>query len=111
MEEEIKLTIEERKKQQQLQQVQHPFAVVSASAKTGEGMKELIQTIEEIIEETLQQSITILIPYQDSQHQSLLNQIHLQGKIHNIDHLDEGSRVVCSLPPRLYDRVKSYQQK
>ncbi len=77
---------------------------VKISAKTGEGIELLLNTIERILH-SAKQECTLLIPYDK---QSLLNTLYNDFTVKSVDYLDTGIEVVAVLDERGKGQYKSY---
>ncbi len=83
--------------------VREPHAVV-ISARTGEGMDELLNAIESDLPQPTSH-IDVLLPYSRG---DLLNQIHVQGEIESLDHEADGTRVVARVNGGLANELAPY---
>ncbi|MEV7396744.1 GTPase HflX [Aeromicrobium sp. NPDC092404] len=80
-----------------------PHAVV-VSARTGEGIDELLSAIEADLPQpaTL---VDVMLPYARG---DLLNQIHTQGEIETLDHESEGTHVIARVHGHLASELEPY---
>uniref|UniRef100_A0A7S0THY0 Uncharacterized protein n=1 Tax=Hemiselmis andersenii TaxID=464988 RepID=A0A7S0THY0_HEMAN len=83
-----------------------PEVVVRASSKTGEGLGELMEAVEQALL-SLNAMVSCLVPYAKG---DLLNDIHTVGTIVEEEFVEEGTRVVAYVPPSLRGRLKEYIQ-
>uniref|UniRef100_A0A7S4H8F6 Hflx-type G domain-containing protein n=1 Tax=Guillardia theta TaxID=55529 RepID=A0A7S4H8F6_GUITH len=81
-----------------------PECTVATSAKSGDGLAELLDIVEEAL---LQLSVMIecLLPYSAS---DLLAEIHKVGTIIQEDFQESGTRVVAYVPPSLRNKLEKY---
>lgn len=90
------------------QEITHPFSnAIAISARTGVGLDELLQ----IVEENLFKNyfpIEITLPYTEGY---LLSQLHDLGLVERVEHLREGTRIKAKIPGRLVASFKNYLQK
>uniref|UniRef100_A0A0G4HLV3 Hflx-type G domain-containing protein n=1 Tax=Chromera velia CCMP2878 TaxID=1169474 RepID=A0A0G4HLV3_9ALVE len=90
----------------QLEAAQRDYTV-AISAKTGQGMRDFIATLEEALASAL--GITqVLLPYTEGQ---LVSEIYQRGAVETIDHLSEGSLIRCRVPDALRGRLKPFEVK
>jgi GTP-binding protein HflX len=80
-----------------------PHAVV-VSAKTGEGIDELLSAIEADLPQPATR-VDVMLPYARG---DLLNQIHTQGDIESLDHEGEGTHVVARVHGHLAAELQPY---
>ena len=80
-----------------------PHAVV-VSARTGEGIEELLSAIEADLPQPATQ-VDVLLPYSRG---DLLNQIHTQGEIESLDHESDGTHVVARVHGQLANELEPY---
>ncbi|MCW2789653.1 MAG: hflX, partial [Aeromicrobium sp.] len=83
--------------------IREPHAVV-VSARTGEGMDELLSAIEADLPQPASR-IEVLLPYARG---DLLNQIHTAGEIETLEHEGEGTRVVARVNGDLAAELEPY---
>ncbi len=74
------------------------------SARTGQGIDELLAAIEKELFETYIE-LDVLIPYQEGQ---LLSKFHENGQINKIENCEEGTRINGSIPRRLVHNFSLY---
>ncbi|MEG0661932.1 MAG: GTPase HflX [Anaerovoracaceae bacterium] len=74
------------------------------SAKTGEGLEELVSRIEEKIFSD-RVTVTLLIPYNRG---DVVSYVCEKGIVKTMDHTGEGTKIQVELPLVEYDRVKNY---
>jgi GTP-binding protein HflX len=77
---------------------------VAISALTGEGIPELMASIEDVLTEELVH-VALLLPYQRG---DLLGLFHQRGVIEREEHGSDGARVWGKLPARLAPRFQAY---
>ena len=77
---------------------------IAISAKTGEGLDDLLSTIETELFETFI-PITVRIPYQEGQ---LISLFHDQGQVERIEHGRGGVLIEGNLPGRLFTRFQQF---
>ncbi len=75
------------------------------SAKTGDGLNELLEMIEGVIASS-QVSADLLIPYQRG---DLLSYLFERSTVIEQQHTEEGVRVKVQMPVNIYERVKEFQ--
>ncbi len=80
-----------------------PHAVV-VSAKTGEGIDELLSAIEADLPQPATR-VDVVLPYARG---DLLNQIHTQGEIESLDHEGDGTHVVARVHGHLAAELEPY---
>jgi GTP-binding protein HflX len=83
--------------------VREPHAVV-VSARTGEGMEELLGAIEADLPQP-SAHVDVVLPYSRG---DLLNQIHLEGEIESLDHEADGTHVVARVNGSLANELEAY---
>jgi GTP-binding protein HflX len=83
--------------------VREPHAVV-VSARTGEGMEELLGAIEADLPQP-SAHVDVVLPYSRG---DLLNQIHLEGEIESLDHEADGTHVVARVNGSLANDLEAY---
>lgn len=74
------------------------------SAKTGEGLPELLQKMEAIVESEFKQ-LRLLIPHE---RYDLVARIHREGGVRKEEARDEGTYIVGSIPDRLLSSIEPY---
>lgn len=74
------------------------------SAKTGEGLPELLQKMEAIVESEFKQ-LRLLIPHE---RYDLVARIHREGGVRKEEARDEGTYLVGSIPDRLLSSIQPY---
>ena len=79
---------------------------VCISAKTGEGTAELLQAVSEILGRSKHRA-TFLIPYDKG---SLLQQLHDEAAVLNVEYTESGTRVEAVVKPELWARVRDYAE-
>ncbi len=77
---------------------------VAISARTGEGLDQLLQTIDEVLRQRMV-PVDVLIPYGEGE---LVALIHTHGFVEQEEHRPEGTRVVGRLPVELAGRLRDY---
>ena len=80
-----------------------PHAVV-VSAKTGEGIEELLSAIEADLPRP-STHVTVVLPYERG---DLLNQIHASGEIERLEHEGDGTHVEALVPQDLAHQLADY---
>lgn len=83
---------------------QYPDAVL-VSARTGAGMAELVQRIEDRLPRPAVQ-IRALVPYGRG---DLINRIHQHGELLTIEHTGAGTHVVARVPPDLAGELAAFE--
>ena len=79
---------------------------VCISAKTGEGTAELLQAVSELLGRSKHRA-TFLIPYDKG---SLLQQLHDEAAVLNVEYTEAGTRVEAIVKPELWARVRDYAE-
>ena len=79
---------------------------VCISAKTGEGTAELLQAVSELLGRSKHRA-TFLIPYDKG---SLLQQLHDEAAVLNVEYTESGTRVEAIVKPELWARVRDYAE-
>ena len=77
---------------------------VAVSAKTGEGIDELLKTVEVQLYETFV-PISLRLPYQQGQ---LISLFHEEGQVEILEHERGGVKITGTLPVRLLARYQAY---
>jgi GTP-binding protein HflX len=72
----------------------HAFVV---SAKTGEGINELLLAIEQDLPRLLR-DVDVVIPYQRG---DLISRAHSQGDVLTVEHIEAGTHITARVPERL----------
>jgi GTP-binding protein HflX len=78
--------------------------VVAISAETGEGLEELVKTIAETLTDFWQR-IQLSIPLHE---QSLIAQLHDQGKVYAKNYTDGHIELDVELPKKLAEKLRNY---
>ena len=84
-------------------ELQYPSALF-ISAHTGEGVPELLQAIEVIVEKDFEQ-LRMLIPHE---RYDLVARLHREGGVRKEEARDEGTYIVGSVPERLLSAIQPY---
>jgi len=74
------------------------------SARTGQGLDELLSAIENELFETYI-DLDVFIPYQDGH---LVSKLHEFGQVHEIENLEDGTRIKGLIPRRLMHQFEPY---
>ena len=77
---------------------------VVVSAETGAGVLELLEAVESTLSLSMEE-IRVSIPYDRG---DLLDLIHSQGIVEEVEYEPEGSRVTALIPARLKSQLKAY---
>jgi GTP-binding protein HflX len=77
---------------------------VGISAETGEGIEELVETIAKTLN-TFWQRVQLTIPLQE---QSLIAQLHHQGKVYDKHYTDEHIKLDVEIPKKLAEKLRQY---
>ena len=77
--------------------------IVSISALTGEGVDALLQKIASILDDS--KLVTLRLPYAKA---GLLEMLHREGGVENVDYQDDGILVRVVLRPETWGRVKEF---
>ena len=77
---------------------------VYVSAKTGEGMEELLQKITEMLPPT-RKRVTLLLPYTEG---SLAGKCRKDGVVESETYEETGLRMIVTLGPELLDEARPY---
>ena len=80
---------------------------VCISAKTGEGTAELLRMVSELLGRSKHRA-TFLIPYDRG---SLLQQLHDEAAVLNVEYTETGTRVEAIVKPELWARVRDYAEE
>ena len=78
---------------------------VCISAKTGEGLEELLLAIERCLEESMV-PVSVEIPYR---HGDLVQRMYTHGVVRHAEHMAEGTRIEASVPLPLASRLRPFQ--
>lgn len=87
---------------QKLEEFSSTFPI---SARTGQGIDELLDAIEEELFETYVE-LDVLIPYQEGQLQS---RFHEYGQVNKVENLEEGTHITGLIPRRLVHQFSPYE--
>ena len=82
----------------------HGEDIVCLSAKSGEGVQELVQRLSSLLDRGRHQ-VTLSIPYSDAGIMDLLNR---EAAVTNLEYLDNGIRAEVTVPPEVFGRIKKY---
>jgi GTPase len=80
-------------------------AEVSVSAQTGDGLTELLQTIETVLAARLHR-VRLLLPYQRGE---LVSELYNAGSVEIQENTDDGVVLTVQIPLSLYEKFKDYQ--
>ena len=83
----------------------HPGAVV-VSARTGEGIEELLQRIDADLP-TPEVQLTVLVPYSRG---DLVDRIHRTAVIGSLEHTGEGTLITARVRPGLADELAEFRR-
>ena len=78
---------------------------VCISAKTGDGLEELLLTIERCLEESMV-PVSVEIPYR---HGDLVQRMYTHGVVRHAEHMAEGTWIEASVPLPLASRLRPFQ--
>lgn len=78
--------------------------IAEISAKTGQGLEELLRKIESILSPS-RKNVTLLLPYDKA---ALVEKLHREGAVKETRYLEEGIGVDAVIDPSLYGKVKDY---
>ncbi len=82
----------------------HGEDIVCLSAKSGEGVRELVQRLSSLLDRGRRQ-VTLNIPYSDAGVMDLLNR---EAAVTGLEYLDDGIRAEVTVPPEVFGRIKKY---
>ena len=82
----------------------HGEDIVCLSAKSGEGVQELVQKLSELLDRG-SHHVTLRIPYSDAGIMDLLNR---EASVRSTEYTDEGIEAEVIVPPEIFGRVKRY---
>ena len=82
----------------------HGEDIVCLSAKSGEGVQELVQRLSSLLDRGRHQ-VTLSIPYSDAGIMDLLNR---EAAVTGLEYLDNGIRAEVTVPPEVFGRIKKY---
>ena len=82
----------------------HGDDIVCLSAKSGEGVQELVQRLSELLDRG-SHHVTLRIPYSDAGIMDLLNR---EASVRSTEYTDEGIEAEVIVPPEIFGRVKRY---
>ncbi len=82
----------------------HGEDIVCLSAKSGEGVQELVQRLSSLLDRGRRQ-VTLSIPYSDAGVMDLLNR---EAAVTGLEYLDDGIRAEVTVPPEVFGRIKKY---
>lgn len=78
--------------------------VAYISAKTGEGRKELLKDISNILENG-KKRVSLLLPYTDA---NILDMLRREGALLSMEYIDEGIKVEAVIRPELWAQVRNF---
>jgi len=79
---------------------------VCISAKTGEGIDELLGTVSEVLGRSKHRAV-FLIPFDKG---ALVRQLHDEAAVISVDYVENGTRVEAIVKPELWAKVREYAQ-
>ena len=82
----------------------HGEDCVCLSAKSGEGVQELIKKLSTILDRGSHR-VSLLIPYSDAGIADLLNR---EASIERLEYTDGGIEADVTVPPEIFGRIKKY---
>ena len=82
----------------------HGEDVVCLSAKSGEGVQELVQRLSALLDRG-NHKVTLRIPYSDAGIMDLLNR---EAAVTSLEYLDDGIKAEVTVPPEVFGKVKRY---
>ncbi|NLH01765.1 MAG: GTPase HflX [Clostridiales bacterium] len=82
----------------------HGENIVCVSAKTGEGIAELLSIISNILEKG-KKRVELLLPYSDA---GILELLHREGAVISSEYAEDGIRVSAVIRPELWGKVRAY---
>ncbi len=85
----------------------HDRDAVCISAKTGEGVEELLRLIAEKLGKGLRRAV-FLIPYDKG---GLVRLLHDEGNVRSLSYAENGTRVEAVVKPELWARVQAYAEE
>lgn len=80
--------------------------VVAASAKTGLGMDDFVETLSDALNLFLS-SVTLMVPY--AKDDGIIDQIHQQGVVERIEYQELGTYIECRIPEVLTHRIMPFK--
>jgi GTP-binding protein HflX len=80
---------------------------LEVSARTGEGIDELLGKIAELLPEP-NVRVTVVIPYSRG---DLVSRIHLNSKIDELEYVEEGTRIIAMVRPELASELEPFISK
>ena len=80
---------------------------IEVSARSGEGMDELLAKIAELLPEP-NVRVRVVIPYSRG---DLVSRIHLNSKIDELEYVEEGTRIFAMVRPELAAELKQFEAK
>ena len=81
--------------------------IVEISAKTGQGIEELLKKIEDNLS-SAKKKVTLLLPYDKA---GMVEMLHREGTVADARYLEDGIEVDAVISPGLYGKVKEYIKK
>ena len=87
--------------------IPHGKGIVELSARTGEGVPELLKAIEEALGRGLHR-VTLLLPYSAA---AWVDTLHNKAKILRCEYLDRGIELETVCDDILYGKLKEYERK
>ena len=82
----------------------HGEDVICLSAKSGEGVQELVQRLSALLDRG-NHKVTLRIPYSDAGIMDLLNR---EAAVTSLEYLDDGIKAEVTVPPEVFGKVKRY---
>ena len=82
----------------------HGEDVVCLSAKSGEGVQELVGRLSALLDRG-NHHVTLSIPYSDAGVMDLLNR---EAAVTSLEYLDDGIKAEVTVPPEVFGRIKRY---
>ncbi len=82
----------------------HGEDIVCLSAKSGEGVQELVQRLSELLDRG-KRYVTLHIPYCDAGVMDLLKR---EAAVTGLEYLDDGIKAEVTVPPEVFGRIKKY---
>jgi len=77
---------------------------IFVSARTGDGIDELLERIAELLPSP-EVEVSLLVPYD---HGEVISRLHVQGRVISTDYVEEGTRVTALVHPHRLDELRQY---